>query len=71
MDESEHFKPVVRPLFVVKKQAGNGSDKIKDKVALEIAATDAAKVLVSSAVFNEIQEDLDSLNDIDGQFNFV
>lgn len=71
MDESEHFKPVVRPLFVVKEQAWNGSDKIKDKVTLEIAATDAAKVLVSSAVLNEIQEDLNSLNDIDGQFNFV
>jgi hypothetical protein len=58
-------------LFVEKEQAWNGSDKIKDKVTLEIAATDAAKVLMSSAVLNEIQEDLNSLNDIDGQFNFV
>jgi hypothetical protein len=58
-------------LFDVKEQAWDGSDKIKDEVALEIAATDAAKVLVSSAVLNEIQEDLNSLNDIDGQFNFV
>jgi hypothetical protein len=71
VDESENFKPVVRPLFIVKEQAWNSSNKIKDKVALKITTADAAKVLVSSAVLNEIQEDLDCLNDIDGKFNFV
>jgi len=54
VDESENFKPVVRPLFIVKEQAWNSSNKIKDKVALKITTADAAKVLVSSAVLNEI-----------------
>jgi len=34
VDESENFKPVVRPLFVVKEQAWNGSNKVKDEVPL-------------------------------------
>ena len=54
VDESENFKPVVRPLFVVKEQAWNGSDKVKDEVSIKVTDRDAAKVLVSSAVLNEI-----------------
>ena len=54
MDESENLKPVVRPLFIVKEQAWNSSNEIKDKVSLKITTADAAKVLVSSAVLNEI-----------------
>ena len=34
VNESENFKPVVRPLFVVKQKAWNGSNKIENKVAL-------------------------------------
>ena len=54
VDESENFKPVVRPLFVVKEQAWNGSDKVKDEVSIKVTDRDAAKVLVSSAVLNEV-----------------
>lgn len=54
VDESENFKPVVRPLFVVKEQAWNGSDKVKDEVSIKVTDRDAAEVLVSSAVLNEI-----------------
>jgi hypothetical protein len=71
VDESENFKPVIRPLFIVKEQAWNSSNKIKDKVSLKITTADAAKVLVSSAVLNEIQENLNCLNDINGEFNLV
>jgi hypothetical protein len=34
VNESENFKPVVRPLFVVKQKAWNGSNKIENKVTL-------------------------------------
>lgn len=71
VDESENFKPVVRPLFVVKEQAWNGSNKVKDEVPLQVTATDAAEVFVSSAVLNEIQEDLNSLNDIYRKLDLV
>ena len=54
VNESENFKPVVRPLFVVKEQAWNSSDKVKDKVSIKVTDRDAAKVLVSSAILNEI-----------------
>jgi len=54
VDESENFKPVVRPLFIVKEQAWNSSDKVKDEVSIKVTDRDAAKVLVSSTVLNEI-----------------
>lgn len=54
VDESENFKPVVWPLFIVKEQAWNSSDKVKDEVSIKVTDRDAAKVLVSSTVLNEI-----------------
>jgi hypothetical protein len=71
MNESEHLEPIVRPLFVVKQKAWNGSNKVEYEVSLEVAAAYGAEVLVGSAVLNEIKEDFDRLNDINGELYLV
>lgn len=70
VDQSEHLKSIVFSAFV-HEELGNCGDHIEDEVSGQVVLADMNEIFVSSGLFNEVEQDLNELNNVDGDLEFV
>jgi hypothetical protein len=70
MDKSENLEAVVFS-GLIHEELGHSGDDIEDEVSSQVILANVDKILMSSGLFNEVEQDLNQLDDVDGNFEFV
>jgi hypothetical protein len=70
MDKSENLEAVVFS-GLIHEELGHSGDDIEDEVSSQVILANVDKILMCSGLFNEVEQDLDQLDDVDSNLKFV
>jgi hypothetical protein len=70
MDKSENFEAVIFS-GLIHEELWNGGDDIENEVPSQVILANVDEILMSSGLFDEVEQDLDKLDNVDGNLEFV
>ena len=71
VNKSEELKWVPVDTFVEKDHLRDGSNEVEDEVGFDVVAHDLLQLTSTDGLFDEVEDDLDRVDDINGQLNLL
>jgi hypothetical protein len=71
VDESEELKWVPVDAFIEEDHLWDGSNEVEDKVSLDVIAHDLLQLASTDGLFDEVEDDFDGVDDVNGQLNLL